>query len=285
MIICVVGPTGVGKTKLSVMLAKKYNGIIINADACQVYKYLDIGTAKIKEDEKEGIIHELFDIKNPNQDYSVSHYQADCRNTIYKYKDRNIILVGGTGLYIKASLFDYRFDKVNKNDYTMYSNEELYEMVKKIDNNTNIHINNRVRLENFLNKDNHEMVTPNILYKDVYFIGLTTDRDTLYERINNRVDEMIKEGLIEEVKELYNKYKDASILKRAIGYKEIISYLNNEISLDEAINKIKKNSRNYAKRQYTWFNNQMDIKWFNTDFENFNNTYKEVINYIDGGIK
>jgi len=281
MIICVVGPTGVGKTKLSVMLAKKYNGIIINADACQVYKELNIGTAKIKEDEKEGVNHYLFDIKNPNEYYSVSDYQIDLRCLLDKYKDRNIILVGGTGLYITAGLYDYDFSPMNQRDFNNYSNEELYKMCKEIDINIDIHPNNRRRLENFLNREEKVTKIPKLLYDNVYFIGLTTRRELLYKRINDRVDEMINEGLVDEVKYLLNKYGNVRILGSAIGYKEIIKYLNKEISLEDAVEEIKKNSRHYAKRQYTWFNNKMNITWFNTDFSNFNNTYNNVIDYIE----
>lgn len=280
MIICVVGPTGVGKTKLSVMLAHKYNGIIINADACQIYKGLNIGTAKIKESEKEGIEHLLFDIKSPTEDYSVSDYQNDLRNLLEKHKDKNIILVGGTGLYLTAGLYDYSFSEVVDEDFSSYTNEELYEMCKSIDINLDIHINNRRRLENYLKRVDKEKKEPKLLY-DAKFVGLTTSRENLYERINARVDEMIEEGLIGEVEELYKKYGDVRILGSAIGYKELIKYLNKEISLEEAINLIKKNSRHYAKRQYTWFNNKMNITWFETDFNNFENTYKKVVDYLD----
>ncbi len=281
MIICIVGPTGVGKTQLSISLAQKYKAIIIGADATQVYQELNIGSAKIKEEEKKGIEHYLIDIKKPMEDYSVSDYQKDLRTLLDKYKDRNIIIVGGTGLYLKAGLYDYRFSKIKKKDYTQYSNAELYQMVQKIDKNTDIHINNRRRLENFLNREYQEKVEPKLLYDNVKFIGLTTSRNTLYQRINQRVDEMFNNGLINEVKELVNKYPKASILSRAIGYKEVIKYLNGEITLEEAKEEVKKNSRHYAKRQYTWFNNQMDVKWFNTDFNDFTNTIKEVEKYIE----
>lgn len=281
MIICVVGPTGVGKTKLSIMLAKKYNGVVVNADACQIYRELNIGTAKIKDEEKENIEHVLFDIKNPQEDYSVSDYQNDLRNVLEKYKDRNIILVGGTGLYITAGLYDYNFSKMNDNDYSKYSNEELYEMCKEINNELDIHPNNRRRLENFLNREDKSLKKPKLLYDNVHFIGLTTDRDVLYERINNRVDEMIKDGLVEEVKTLLDKYRNARILGSAIGYKEIIKYLNGESTLEKAAQEIKKNSRHYAKRQYTWFNNKMNVTWFETDFNDFDNTYTKIVDYLE----
>ncbi len=280
MIICVVGPTGVGKTKLSIMLAKKYNGIVVNADASQIFKELNIGTAKIKEEEKEGIKHYLFDIKSPDEDYNVCEYQKDLRAILDKEKEKNIILVGGTGLYIKAGLYDYNFLETENKDYSNYSNEELYEMVKNINKDVDIHINNRRRLENFLNRNGVISKNSKLLY-DVKFIGLTTERQYLYERINKRVDEMFEEGLLEEVKTLYSKYKNSRILGSAIGYKEIIEYLEGKISLEESKELIKKNSRHYAKRQYTWFNNQMDVKWFNTDFLNFDKTFDEVIKYLE----
>jgi len=281
MIVCLVGPTGVGKTKLSIMLAKKYNGIIINADACQIYKELNIGTAKVKEEEKEGIEHFLFDIKSPEEDYSVADYQMDLRSLLEEYKDRNIILVGGTGLYITAGLYDYCFSSIKKEDYSKYSNEDLYEMCKKIDRNLKIDHNNRRRLENYLNRENKNIKTPRLLYDNTYFIGLTTNRDVLYERINNRVEEMVNNGLVEEVKTLFEKYGNVRILGSAIGYKEIIKYFKNDTTLEEAIEEIKKNSRHYAKRQYTWFNNKMNVNWFDTDFVDFNKTYNKVVDYLE----
>ncbi|MGN1371459.1 MAG: tRNA (adenosine(37)-N6)-dimethylallyltransferase MiaA [Candidatus Coprovivens sp.] len=286
MIICIVGPTGVGKTKLSIELAKKYNAIIVNCDAMQVYKDLNIGTAKVTEEEKENIPHYLFDIKEVDEDYTVFDYQKDARNIIENNKDKNIIFVGGTGLYLKATLFDYHFTEENtpKKDYSRYTNEELYKMVKEKDQNTQIHPNNRIRLERFLNKDDISYYKPIKLYNH-YLIGLTTDRTILYDRINKRVDTMIENGLIEEVKHFYDKNIRTKPLIGGIGYKELYEYFDNKITKEEAIDKIKQNSRRYAKRQYTFFNNQLDVKWFDVDFNNFNNTIKNVINYIEDGEK
>ena len=281
MIICVVGPTGVGKTKLSVMLAKKYDGIIINCDASQIYKEMNIGTAKIKEEEKENIPHYLFDIKYPNEEYTVADYQKDLRDLLNKYKDRNIIIVGGSGLYLTAALYDYKFNEIDIKDYSNYTNEELYNMCKKINKDIDIHPNNRRRLEMFLNKEGNLEKDAKLLYNNVLFIGLTTERENLYNMINKRVDNMLNEGLLDEVKYLYNKYGNVRILNTSIGYKELISYLNNNISFDEAVDLIKKNSRHLAKRQYTWFNNKMNMTWFNTDYNNFNNTYNEVVKFIN----
>ncbi len=283
MIIVIVGPTGVGKTKLSIELAKYYKASIINADAVQIYKDLNIGSAKVTEAEKEGIKHYLLDIKNLDEEYSVCDYQRDARRIINDNLNQNIIFCGGTGLYISAALMDYRFYEDDLNlTYDEYSNEELYELVLKKDNNSKIDKNNRIRMIRFLNKKNIELVEPKLLYKNVIFIGLTTSRDKLYEVINKRVDKMFNDGLIDEVRRLYNKNKNSKILNRAIGYKEVIKYLEQEIDLEEAKELIKKNSRHYAKRQYTWFNNKMNIKWFNVNYDNFLETINEIKRYING---
>ena len=281
MIICVVGPTGVGKTKMSVELAKKYNAIIINADSMQVYKGLDIGTAKVTEEEKCGIPHFLFDIVDVNDMYTVYDYQKDLRKLLSEYKDRNIVIVGGTGLYLKAGLYNYEFDtEENNNTYEEYTNEELYKMVKEKYPDADIHINNRKRLIRKLNKIGEDKVSDKLLY-DAKFIGLTTDRDTLYDRINKRVDKMVNDGLLDEVKSFYDKKIYSKSIMTGIGYKELYDYFDNKISLEEAIDLIKQRSRKYAKRQYTWFNNQMDVKWFDVDFNDFNNTVNDVINYLE----
>ena len=281
MKIFIMGPTGVGKTKLSVELAKIFDAYIINCDAVQVYKGLDIGSAKVTEEEKCGIKHFLFDIKNPDEEYNVKDYQTDLRNLFDKYSDKNLIIVGGTGLYATAGAYDYRFNEEEKKDFSKFNNEELYSLALEKDKNCKIDKNNRVRLERFLQKDITSLVEPKLLYPDAHFIGLTTSRENLYQIINKRVDKMVKDGLIDEVKELYKKYPNSLILKRAIGYKEIIEYLDNKISLEKSIDEIKKNSRHYAKRQYTWFNNKMDIKWFEVNFNYFNETIDNVKYYLN----
>ena len=284
MIISIVGPTGVGKTKLSVELAKKYNAIVVNNDAMQVYKGMDIGTAKPTKEEMDGVTHCLFDFVDAKTNYTVYDYQKDARKLLEDNKDKNIVLVGGTGLYLKALLYDYNFEEETKktNTYDNLTNEELYELALKKDKNMDIHINNRKRLVRFLNKESESSNNGNkLLYDNVIFIGLTTDRDNLYKRIDDRVDEMINLGLVEEVKYFYDNNINSKATNTAIGYKELYQYFDGNISLDEAIDLIKKNSRHYAKRQYTWFNNQMNIKWFNTNYSDFNKTIEEVVNYID----
>ena len=287
-IIVITGPTGVGKTKLSVNLAKKLDAEIINADSMQIYKDLNIGTAKITEEEKESIPHHLFDIKNINEDYSIYDYQMDARNKIEEITSRGkqVIFVGGTGLYIKSALYDYKLNKENINDnYDNLSCEELYNELIKLDKDIIIDRNNKRRLIRALNyyKENNKSISNNktdkLLY-DVIMIGLTTSRDKLYNIINSRVDKMIDDGLIDEVKYFYDNKIYTKPLINGIGYKELYKYFNNEITLDEAVELIKKNSRHYAKRQYTFFNNQLNIKWFDVDFDTFDNTINDVYNYI-----
>lgn len=284
MIVAVVGPTGVGKTKMSIELAKKYNGIVVNCDAMQVYKELNIGTAKVKEAEKEGVPHYLFDICEVEDNYTVYDYQKDLREILNEHKDKNIILVGGTGLYLKAGLFDYRFAEEDSSEtYDDLTNEELYNLALKKDPDMDIHQNNRKRLIRFLNKEQIEVVEPVIMY-DAIFIGLTTDRNNLYERINRRVEKMFEEGLLGEVKSLYDRGINSKSINTGIGYKELYEYFNGSLSLDEASDLIKQRSRKYAKRQYTWFNNQMNINWFNVNYDNFNATIEEVENFIEKSI-
>lgn len=281
MILAIIGPTAVGKTKLSIELAKKYNAIIINCDAMQVYQGLDIGTAKATLEEQEGIPHELLDFVPVTQNYTVYDYQKDARKLLEKYQGRNIIFVGGTGLYLKSALYDYRFyEETTTNSYDNLTNEELYNLALAKDKNMNIHPNNRKRLVRFLNKKVQECVEPKPLY-NFKIIGLTTSRDILYDKINKRVDVMFQSGLLTEVKSFYDQGIHSKALETGIGYKELYQYFDNKITIDEAKDLIKKNSRHYAKRQYTFFNHQLDVKWFNTNYEDFSKTIKEVENYIE----
>ncbi len=292
-IIVITGPTSVGKTALSIAIAKKYDGEIINADSMQFYKELNIGTAKIKEEEKENIPHHLFDINEIDDEYSIYQYQKDARKIIKDIQERHKtpILVGGTGLYIKAALYDYQLSKEKQTSkYDNYTNDELYKMLTKIDPNNKVDPNNRRRLIRAINyfQENKKSISQNKTNKLLYntiFIGLTCNRDILYNRINQRVDKMIKDGLVEEVEKFYKQKIYTKPLINGIGYKELYQYFDGQITLNEAIELIKKNSRHYAKRQYTFFKNQMNITWFNVSFTNFNQTIEEVIKYIDSNIK
>ena len=254
-IIVIVGPTGVGKTKLSIELAKRINAEIINGDSVSIYKKLNIGSAKPSKEEMNGIVHHLIDIRDVNDDYTVYDYQKDCRDCI---KD------------IKAALYDYRFSA--ENNYSSFddlTNEEILEKIRKYDGNIDVHVNNRQRLVRLLNKFINNSLFSNdkdkLLY-NIKVIGLTTDREVIYDRINDRVDKMLETGLLIEVESLKDEYETSRILNSGIGYKEFKGYLFGDKKLDEVIHEIKKDSRHFAKRQYTFFNNQFNVKWFDVDF-------------------
>ena len=284
-IIVIVGPTGVGKTKLSIELAKKINAVIINGDSMQVYKSLDIGTAKIIESEKEGIEHYLFDICTPLEDYNIYKYQQDGRYLLDKFikENRNVIIVGGSGLYLKSLLYDYKFQEESiQDDYHDLTNEEILKEIKK-DHETDIHVNNRKRLIRELNKIKNGNNIKTDIYKKLYdftIIGLTCPRDKLYEIVDKRVDMMIEEGLVTEVKNLYNQGIRSKAIETGIGYKELYAYFDNQVTLEEAINNIKKNTRHFIKRQYTFFKHKMDVNWVNVNFQDFKETIQESLKII-----
>ena len=270
-IIVIVGPTGIGKTKLSIELAKKLDAEIINGDSVSIYKRLNIGSAKPTKEEQSGIPHHLIDIKDVDEDYTVFDYQKDVRKKIEEITSRGkqIIIVGGTGLYIKAALYDYKFTEgTTYNEYNDLSNEEILSKIKEYKVEKLPELNNRKRLVRLLNKlENNEEITNNkdkLLY-NIKVIGLTTDRETLYKRINKRVDIMMENGLLDEINSLKEDYKNSRILNSGIGYKEFYDYLYNNKSLEDVIDDIKKNSRHFAKRQYTFFNHQFNTNWFNVD--------------------
>lgn len=289
MIIVIIGPTGIGKTKLSLAVAEHYNTEIISGDSVQVYKGLDIGSAKIKKHEMKGIKHHLIDILEPTEDFSVALFQRIVRNKINDLEEEGKVplIVGGTGLYIKSVLYDYNFsnssrDKSLDEFYKDYTNEELHNVLKEkdCDASLNIHMNNRKRVLQAISRSKDNKISKNKnkdkpIY-DFKIIGLTLERELLYEIINNRVDLMIQEGLVNEVKGLYDKgIKSNSV--SAIGYKELYTYFDGDYTLDDAINKIKQHSRNLAKKQLTFFNNQFDVNWINVDLNNFDNTIKEAL--------
>ena len=285
-IVVIVGPTGVGKTKLSIALAHHLNAVVINGDSMQVYKGLDIGTAKIKENEKDNVEHYLFDIKDVCENYTIYDYQRDGRELLNKFQkeNKNVIIVGGSGLYLKALLYDYKFNKEEIiNNYDNLTNDEILEEIKKY-HETNIHINNRKRLVRELNKINNNSIIESDINKKLYdftIIGLTCERSLLYQVVDKRVDEMFKEGLVNEVKYFYDKGIRSKAIKTGIGYKELYDYFDNKITLEESKDLIKKNTRHFIKRQYTFFKHQMDVNWITTDFNNFNNTINEAIKIIE----
>ena len=290
-VLVIVGPTAVGKTSFGIKCANSFNGEIISGDSIQIYKGLDIGSGKASKQELAMAKHHLIDIKEPNDNYSVKQFQDYSRELIDKISEENKlpIIVGGTGLYIKASLYDYEFlnEDEEDNQYKDLSNEEIYKLLEEKDPKAleKIHINNRRRLVRALNivekhnkgissiKDSQEH---KCLY-DALIIGLTNDRDVLYSNIDKRVDKMIEDGLIDEIKGLLDKgisFENQSM--QGIGYKEFKAYFNNEKSLVECIDDVKRNSHHFAKRQYTFFNNQLNVKWFN----NIDEAIKEVEQWL-----
>ena len=286
-VIVIVGPTASGKTSVSVKLAKELNTEIISGDSVQVYRSLNIGSAKITEEEMEGIKHHLIDILDPTEDYSVASFQANARKLIDEITDKGMtpIICGGTGFYIKAALYDYDFSKEERhNDYSNLSNEEIRNKLIEFNDPEIPDLNNRKRLERHLELyESGEEISLNKnepLY-DSLIIGLTMDRETLYERINMRVDKMVQDGLIDEVKSLYDKgIRSNSVL--SIGYRELYEYFDNKCTLEEAIDKIKQHSRNFAKRQYTWFKNQMNVEWFDVSKEGY---FEDIKNRVNEFIK
>ena len=285
MLIVIVGPTGSGKTSLALSLAKQYSAPIINADAFQIYQEMDIGTAKVERDSDDYKKHYLLDIVKPNQTYSVKEYQEDFRKTYLELKKKypTIIVCGGTGLYIRAALYDYVFEdeeEVDISDLEEMSNEELYNLLKQVDMKATetIHMNNRKRVIRALqiarthktNKsENIDQQEHKFFFKDedIRFYFINPNREELYANINTRVDQMFDNGLVNEVKELLNKYDLSLTAKAAIGYKEVIDYLENKCSLEECKELIKKRTRNYAKRQVTFFKHQLPCQEFTSKEE------------------
>lgn len=276
-VLAIVGPTAVGKTEFGIRCANTFNGEIISGDSIQIYRGLNIGSAKPDKDELARAIHYLIDIKDPKENYSVKQFQDLCRYYIDKINSINRlpIIVGGTGLYIKAALYDYVFfdEKEKDNQYEDLSNEEIYALLKEKDPEAleKIHINNRKRLIRALNiYEKHNKGISEIKSEqkhepiyDCLIIGLTADREVLYQRIEERVDRMIEDGLIDEIKGLLDNgvtFDDQCM--QGIGYREFKDYFINDRSVEDCIEEVKKDSRNFAKRQYTFFNNQMNVEWY-----------------------
>lgn len=293
-VIVILGPTAVGKTKISIDVAKHFGYEIISGDSVAIYKRLDIGSAKPTKHEMNGVKHYLIDIKDPKDDYSVSEFQRDARQIIDS--DDNIkIIAGGTGLYIQSVLLDYEFTSPKRDEnfakeYENYSNEELYNILLKSDSNIDkekLHMNNRKRVLRALevlknsNRSIHSYNNKDKKVYDYYICYLSMPRELLYDRINKRVDKMIEDGLVDEV---YSLYKDG-IYPHAIGYQELKKYFDNELSLESAIEDIKKNSRHLAKRQETWFKNQLDTHFYEVDPNDVDFTTNKIISDLKEWLK
>jgi tRNA dimethylallyltransferase len=305
-LVVIVGPTAVGKTKTSVELAKAINGEIISGDSMQIYKGLDIGTAKVTEIERDGIPHHLIDIKHPTEPYSVAEFQENAGKLIREINEKGKIpiIAGGTGLYIRAVTHQYEFSAASQNielrerlqkKADEYGSEALHDELKSIDPNraSEIHPNNVHRViraleiyyetGKFPSKEQNRMGNESIY--DLALVGLTMDRPLLYDRINERVDLMIKQGLLDEAKWLLSMDISNSLAAKAIGYKELFPYLLGKCSYDEALETLKRNSRRYAKRQFTWFMNQMDVEWFTMDTASFEKKFEEILHFVEGKLK
>ncbi|MGG0185131.1 tRNA (adenosine(37)-N6)-dimethylallyltransferase MiaA [Bacillus rhizoplanae] len=302
-VIVIIGPTAVGKTKLSIELAKALNGEIISGDSMQIYRNMDIGTAKVTEEEMDGIPHYMIDIKNPEDPFSVAEFQELVRGHIADITKRGKqpIIVGGTGLYIQSVLYDYQFSdepgdhvyrKQLEQEAEEYGVEYIHRKLEEVDpiSAKRIHPNNVRRVIRALEifhttgktmSDQLEQQENELLY-DVALIGLTMDRDLLYSRINLRVDIMMEQGLLAEVERLYEDGVRNCQSIQAIGYKELYEYFEEKTSLEEAVMALKTNSRRYAKRQLTWFRNKMDVNWFDVTSGEKN---IEILEYIEGKLQ
>lgn len=309
-LVVLIGPTAVGKTKTSIELAKAFNGEIISGDSMQIYKRMDIGTAKITTTEMEGIPHYLIDIREPEEPFSAAEFQELARERIEDIAGRGKLpmIVGGTGLYIQSVLYDYHFSEaatdnsfreIMENRAEQFGNQYLHDQLLEIDPQSakRIHPNNIRRVIRALEVFHCTGKTMTELQSeqqaearyDAAIIGLTMEREKLYERINKRVDIMIQMGLLDEVKQLFQEGLINCQSIQAIGYKELYDYLYGRISFAEAVENLKQNSRRYAKRQLTWFRNKMDVKWFDmTGIEDQVNTEKKIVeisSYMEGKLQ
>ena len=301
-LIILTGPTAVGKTDLSIQLAKAVDAEIVSADSMQIYKYMDIGSAKVTEEEMQGVKHYLVDEIEPDMPFSVSEYKRMAEEYIDEISSRgkNVIVTGGTGLYLNSLIYDMDFGKSDANQELRDKlNKELeengpaymYEKLVSLDKDAaeRIHPNNTKRviraIEVAMSGEKMNDFSKDLRYNKKYrpiIIVLNRDRQALYDRINLRVDIMLKNGLIEEVKGLLEKgYTKDMISMQGIGYKEIIKYFDGEYTLDEAIEIIKRDSRRYAKRQLTWFRRYEDAKWFEIDkFDSAKELKDAVVSYV-----
>ncbi|MDO6451154.1 tRNA (adenosine(37)-N6)-dimethylallyltransferase MiaA [Oceanobacillus profundus] len=305
-VVAIMGPTAVGKTKLSIELAKRFNGEIISGDSMQVYKGLDIGTAKIKQAEMQGIPHHMLDIREPDKDFSAADFKELVQQYIAEITARGKlpIIVGGSGLYIQAALYDYNFSDRKRDPLLTKEMEEivklegimpLYQRLEQIDPEQakKIHPNNHRRVIRALEiyettgmtmseyEKNQVMESP---YNPI-LLGLEMPRALLYERINDRVDQMIEKGLKTEVKKVYDEGYASCQSMKAIGYKEWISYFKGEQSLEGTVELLKRNSRRYAKRQYTWFKNKMDVTWYSVTPSTIDEDFTLIFEELAGILK
>ena len=288
-IIVIYGATAIGKSDIAVRLAQIFDAEIISADSMQIYKDLNIGSAKITKEEMQGIPHHLIDIKDCTQEYSVYDFVRDCKVCIKDIKSRgkNVIICGGTGLYIKALVNNYTYNEIDKNktkalDLQSFSTKELCKMLENLGYKPKQDDkNNKRRLIHYIEiySQNKQLKKDTTQAKDYILFGLALNREELYKRINARVDKMINSGLIEETKYLLSKASPFSQSMKAIGYKELIPYILGECSLEECVNLLKQKTRNYAKRQITFMNQFNDI--IKVEVKTKQQAVNEIANYIN----
>ena len=303
-VIVIMGPTASGKTNLSIELAKDLNGEIVSADSMQIYKYMDVGTAKPDKEEKQGIRHCLIDEVTPDEEFSVARFKQLAIEYIDDILNRGKvpIVCGGTGLYIDSLIYNIEFGDTIcdwelredlKREALEKGNEYLHNKLKEIDPEAakKIHMNNvkrvirAIEVYTFTQKPislHQEESRKNPSKYSFTIFGVMRDREKLYDRINQRVDLMMEKGLVQEVKKLIEMgYDKSTIAMQGIGYKEILSYLRGEITLDEAVYVLKRDTRHYAKRQLTWFNRMKDVKWVNVDqFDSVHEILKNIKDVI-----
>ncbi|WP_170007279.1 tRNA (adenosine(37)-N6)-dimethylallyltransferase MiaA [Bacillus fonticola] len=302
-LVIIVGPTAVGKTESSIQLAKQFHGEIISGDSMQVYRGMDIGTAKVSKGEQEGIPHYQIDTKDPTESYSVAEFQTEVRQHIDNIFQRGHMpfLVGGTGLYVQSVVYDYRFgDEVDltlrtelEERATIEGIQTLWLELQRLDDERaqKTHPNNERRViralesaikgQTMTDRERTDFADP--LY-DCIWIGLSMERERLYDRINRRVDLMVKNGLLEEARRLYEQGVQHTQAAQAIGYKEVFLYLDGIWSWEEAIEQIKVRSRRFAKRQLTWFRNKMPVQWFDMT-EHRPEKLQEMMNFVEGELE
>ena len=302
-LIILTGPTAVGKTDLSIKLSKSLNAEIISADSMQIYKYMDIGSAKVTKEEMDGVIHYMIDEVTPDVPFSVSEFQMRSEKYIEEInkKGKNVLITGGTGLYLNSLIYNMDFAKSNANNEIREKLEQelaengidyMHEKLRSLDEDAanRIHKNNTKRviraIEVCMSGQKMNDFSKDLRYNEKYkpiIIVLNRDREVLYQRINKRVDIMLENGLLDEVKELLKMgYTKDMISMQGIGYKEMIKYLDGEYTYDEAIEIIKRDSRRYAKRQLTWFKRYQDAKWFDLDkYQDIEILKEDIINHIE----
>lgn len=302
-LIILTGPTAVGKTDLSIKLSKSLNAEIISADSMQIYKYMDIGSAKVTKEEMDGVIHYMIDEVTPDVPFSVSEFQMRSEKYIEEInkKGKNVLITGGTGLYLNSLIYNMDFAKSNANNEIREKLEQelaengidyMHEKLRGLDEEAanRIHKNNTKRviraIEVCMSGQKMNDFSKDLRYNEKYkpiIIVLNRNREVLYQRINKRVDIMLENGLLDEVKELLKMgYTKDMISMQGIGYKEMIKYLDGEYTYDEAIEIIKRDSRRYAKRQLTWFKRYQDAKWFDLDkYQDIEILKEDIINHIE----